>query len=167
MTTLIKQQTTVSDNWQPLALAADPVTQPLPEGDILFPVALWLARKNEIISRYKRIGLWLEPDADLAALANDLHYFKVIAIHFPKFTDGRGYSLARLLRERYQHEGEIRAVGDVLHDQLFLMRRVGFDAWSLKEGKNMPAALNAFNTFANPYQGAADEPQPLFRRRSS
>ncbi len=167
MSTLIKNQTLVPDTWQPLVAEEDLAAQALPEGDLLFPPALWQARKNEIISRYKRIGLWLEPDTDLEALAADLHYFVVIAINFPKFADGRGYSLARLLRERYHYEGEIRAVGDVLHDQLFLMKRVGFDAWALKDGKDAQAALEAFATFKNPYQGAVDEPAPLYHRRSA
>ncbi|WP_303783951.1 DUF934 domain-containing protein [Azovibrio restrictus] len=166
MSTLIKNQAIIPDTWQHLEPGTDPASQPLPEADILFPVALWQARKNEIISRYKRIGLWLEPDAKLEPLADDLHYFQVIAIHFPKFTDGRGYSLARLLRERHHFEGELRAVGDVLQDQLFFMKRVGFDAWALKEGKNPAKALHAFTTFQNPYQGATDEPTPLFRRRN-
>ncbi len=167
MSTLIKNRAIAADTWQPIAAAEDLHNQPLPEGDLLFPPALWQARKNEIISRYKRIGLWLEPDADLAELADDLHYFMVIAIHFPRFADGRGYSLARLLRERHHYEGEIRAVGDVLHDQLFLMQRVGFDAWALKEGKDAEKALNAFATFKAPYQSAVDEPLPLFRRRNA
>lgn len=167
MSTLIKNQAIIPDTWQALGAAEDLSSQFLPEGDILFPAALWQARKNEIISRYKRIGLWLEPDADLNTLAEDLHYFMVIAIHFPKFADGRGYSLARLLRERYHYEGEIRAVGDVLHDQLFLMQRVGFDAWALKDGKNAEKALSAFATFKTPYQAAVDEPAPLFRRRNA
>lgn len=167
MSTLIKNQAIIPDTWQALGAAEDLSSQSLPEGDILFPAALWQARKNEIISRYKRIGLWLESDADLNTLAEDLHYFMVIAIHFPKFADGRGYSLARLLRERYHYEGEIRAVGDVLHDQLFLMQRVGFDAWALKDGKNAEKALSAFATFKTPYQAAVDEPAPLFRRRNA
>ncbi|MCX8145327.1 MAG: DUF934 domain-containing protein [Azovibrio sp.] len=166
MSILIKHQSIVPDTWQRLEADEDPNRQPLPEADLLFPQAIWQARKNEIISRYKRIGLWLEPDADLAPLAADLDYFQVIAIHFPKFVDGRGYSLARLLRERYHFAGELRAVGDVLHDQLFFMRRVGFDAWALKAGQDAERALHAFTTFPTSYQGAVDDPTPLFRRRN-
>lgn len=166
MSTLIKNQAIIPDSWQTLTNEAEASSHPLPDGDILFPPDVWHSRKNEIISRYKRIGLWLEPGADLAPLAEDLHYFMVIAIHFPKFADGRGHSLARLLRERYHYEGEIRATGDVLHDQLFLMQRVGFDAWALKDGKNAEKALGAFDTFKTPYQAAVDEPIPLFRRRN-
>ncbi|MCE1172303.1 MAG: DUF934 domain-containing protein [Azovibrio sp.] len=166
MSTLIKNKRIVADPWQTLSPEESPAAAPLPEGDILFPLSVWQLRRNEIISSHKRIGLWLEPDTDLAPLEGDLQYFVVIAINFPKFADGRGYSLARLLRERYHYEGEIRATGDVLHDQLFLMQRVGFDAWALKDGKDAAQALEAFATFKTPYQGAVDEPLPLFRRRT-
>ena len=88
-------------------------------------------------------------------------------MNFPKFTDGRGYSTARLLRERYGYTGELRAIGDVLHDQLFYMARCGFDAFALKDGKDVAKAVNAFETFMTPYQAAVDQPQPLFRRRAA
>lgn len=169
MSTLIKHNHIIADSWQVLAPTEgeSPEQLALPEGDILFTPAVWQARKNEIISRHKRIGLWLEPDVSLDDLAADLHYFVVIAVNFPKFADGRGYSIARLLRERHHYEGEIRAVGDVLHDQLFFMKRVGFDAYALKDGKDAEKALTAFATFKAPYQSATDEPTPLFRRRNA
>jgi uncharacterized protein (DUF934 family) len=108
----------------------------LPAGDIIFPFAVWQARKAEIISCHKRIGLLLQPDERVEDIAADLDYFIVIAVNFPKFVDGRGYSTASLLRQRYNYPGELRAVGDVLHDQLFFMQRVGFDAYALKDEKN-------------------------------
>jgi uncharacterized protein (DUF934 family) len=167
MSVLIKRQSIVADTWQTLDATDTDVA--LPEGDILFPLAFWQTRKDEILARYPRLGLWLEPDTapvTLADLAEDLPRFTVIAVHFPKFSDGRGYSIARLLRERYHYTGELRAVGDVLHDQLFSMRRVGFDAWALKEGKDARKALQAFSTFKNPYQGDVQRP-PLFRRKAA
>ena len=82
-------------------------------------------------------------------------------------TDGRGYSIARLLRERYGFKGEIRAIGDVLQDQLFPMKRVGFNAYALPEGKNLDKALASLRVFSETYQAAVDQPQPLFRRRVS
>ncbi|MDQ5959482.1 MAG: hypothetical protein QG592_561 [Pseudomonadota bacterium] len=91
----------------------------------------------------------------------------MIGINFPKFVDGRGYSTARLLRERYAYQGEIRAIGDVLQDQLFLMARCGFDAFALRADKSVEKALGAFETFKAPYQAAVDQPQPLFRRRAA
>ena len=169
MPQLIKQNAVSGDSWQTLILnegeTADSVT--LPAGDVIFPLVVWQARKTEIVSCHKRIGLLLQPDDRVEDVAGDLEYFIVIAVNFPKFVDGRGYSTASLLRQRYGYSGELRAVGDVLHDQLFFMRRVGFDAFALKDGKNLDYALAAgFSAFGDAYQGSTSEPQPAFRRRA-
>ena len=87
-------------------------------------------------------------------------------MNFPKFTDGRGYTTARLLRERYAYLGEIRAIGDVLRDQLQNLRRCGFDAFAVREGRDLEDALRGFADFSEHYQTAVTEPQPLFRRRA-
>ena len=173
MSTLIKHGTVVADSWTTLALgegesAQAPESVALPAGPVLFPTAVWLARRQEILARNEPIGLALAPADDVATIAGDLAHFAVIAVEFPKFTDGRGYSQARLLRERHGYTGELRAVGDVLHDQLFFMARVGFDAFALKDGKNAEYALAAgFTTFSEAYQTAVDRPQPFFRRRAA
>lgn len=112
------------------------------------------------------VGLILNGDADLDALKDQISDASVVAINFPAFADGRGYSLARLLKERFNYEGEIRAIGDVLIDQLHFMKRCGFDTYLLKEGLIAEEALNYFKTFSDPYQLAYDEKQPLFRRRA-
>lgn len=173
MSTLIKHGAVVADTWTPLALgegesAQAPESVALPAGPVLFPTAVWLARRQEILARNEPIGIALAPADDVAAIAGDLAHFAVIAVEFPKFTDGRGYSQARLLRERHGYTGELRAVGDVLHDQLFFMARVGFDAFALKDGKNAEYALAAgFATFSEAYQTGVDRPQPFFRRRAA
>ncbi len=169
MAQLIKHQALTVDTWQTLEIAdgetAESIT--LPAGDIIFPLAVWLARKNEIVSCHKRIGLLLQPDERVEDVADDLHYFIVIAVNFPKFVDGRGYSTASLLRQRYHYQGELRAVGDVLHDQLFYLKRVGFDAWALKDGKDAVNAITqAFSTFGEAYQASTSQPEPYFRRRA-
>jgi len=79
--------------------------------------------------------------------------------------DGRGYSIARLLRERYGWRGELRAIGDVLRDQLFYLTRCGFDAFELRAGQDAQAALTALADFSEAYQSSVERPQPLFRRR--
>lgn len=112
-------------------------------------------------------GVWLDSHEDVEAIAGDLEHFAVIGVNFPKFTDGRGYSTARLLRDRYAYRGEIRAIGDVLQDQLFYMKRCGFDAFALREDKDIEAALSGLNVFSETYQAAVDQPQPLFRRRAA
>lgn len=169
MPQLIKNNAVNGDSWQTLVLndGETAETVALPAGDIIFPLAVWQARKTEIVSCHKRIGLLLQPDERVEDVAGDLEYFIVIAVNFPKFVDGRGYSTASLLRQRYHYQGELRAVGDVLHDQLFFMKRVGFDSFALKDGKNADYALDAgFTVFSDAYQGATTQPQPAFRRRA-
>ncbi len=107
----------------------------------------------------------LEPTDDPALLAGAVGLARVIAVNFPKFGDGRGYSIARLLRERYGYKGELRAVGEVARDHLQAMSRCGFDAFQLREGEDVQEALAAFDDFSDSYQATAAQPQPLFRRR--
>jgi phosphoadenosine phosphosulfate reductase len=155
------------DTWTVIRLSTEEsaASVELPDADAIFPLPLWQARKQEIISSYKRIGLWIDSNEAVESIADDLHYFAVIGVNFPKFADGRGFSTARLLRERYKYEGEIRAIGDVLHDQLFYMKRCGFDAFAVRSDKDIEQALQALATFPESYQSAVDQPQPLFRRR--
>ena len=170
MAQLIKNQSVTVDAWKTLEIAEGetPETIALPAGDIIFPCAVWQARKTEIISKHKRIGLLIQPDERVEDIAADLDYFIVIAVNFPKFVDGRGYSSASLLRQRYKYQGELRAVGDVLHDQLFFMQRVGFDSYALKDGKNAVYALQAgFSPFSETYQTSTGQPEPYFRRRTA
>jgi uncharacterized protein (DUF934 family) len=102
------------------------------------------------------LGVRLSPSDDPALIAGDLEKLALIAIEFPAFTDGRGYSTATLLRERYRYIGELRAVGDVLRDQVFLMSRVGFTTFALRNDQNVEKSLAAFNDFSSYYQFAAD-----------
>lgn len=102
------------------------------------------------------LGVRLSPTDDPVLLANDLDKLALIAVEFPAFADGRGYSAATLLRERYGYKGELRAVGDVLRDQVFLLSRVGFTTFALREDQSVEKALAAFNDFSSYYQHAAD-----------
>jgi uncharacterized protein (DUF934 family) len=169
MSEIIKNGGIVSDDWQVLKLAEGESVESvvLPGTATLLPLAVWLARKPEIIASGQKTGVWLESSEDPAAIAADVAHFTVIGIDFPKFTDGRGYSSARLLRERYGYCGEIRAIGDVLLDQLFYMKRCGIDAFALRADQNPEKALASLATFSESYQAAVDQPQPLFRRRAA
>lgn len=169
MTQIIKNRQAVADEYALLTLAEGETAEAvaLPAGAVIVPLAVWTARKAELQSRSTPVGVWLAAGEGPEAIADDLAALPVVGVHFPKFVDGRGYSTARLLRERYGYRGEVRALGDVLHDQLFLMARCGFDAFALKEGKDIARAVAAFETFGNPYQAAVDQPQPLFRRRAA
>ena len=102
------------------------------------------------------LGVRLSPSDDPALIANDLEKLALIAVEFPVFTDGRGYSTATLLRERYRYIGELRAVGDVLRDQVFLMARAGFTTFALRDDQSVEKSLAAFNDFSSYYQHAAD-----------
>jgi uncharacterized protein (DUF934 family) len=113
-------------------------------------------------------------DASIISLANDadpravsLDGVKRIDLHFPKFTDGRAYSQAFLLRRRLGFQGEIRATGDVLIDQLVAMARTGFDVAVLREGLDASAAQRQFDRFPAFYQGSAVDTQPLFAKAAA
>ena len=163
---LIKHSTVVEDNWQVIRLSeGESAESPLlPEGNLIVPFKVWQARKSELMARPQR-GVWLAPDEFAENIAADLQHLSVVAIDFPQFADGRGYSTAALLRSRYGWRGELRAIGEVLRDQLFYMHRVGFDAYAIRSGKDVENALEALNDFSETYQAAVDEPLPLFRRR--
>ena len=172
MPKIIKNDQIVDNIWSILTLAADETaaTIALPATPTLFPLSVWLARRDEILARQQDVGIWLDAGEGPEAIADDLAQFAarfaVIAVNFPKFTDGRSYSSARLLRERYGYSGEIRAIGDVLQDQLFFMKRCGIDAYAVRADKDINAALAGLRVFSETYQAAVDQPQPLFRRRA-
>jgi uncharacterized protein (DUF934 family) len=129
----------------------------LPEGQRLVPLAQWDGEP----------GVLLGPADDPAVLAGRLDGIAVIAIDFPQFTDGRGYSIARLLRERHGYKGELRAVGEVLRDNLFYLSRCGFDSFALSDSTQLEAALEGLSDFSEGYQASVERPQPLFRRRAA
>ncbi|MES2820061.1 MAG: DUF934 domain-containing protein [Pseudomonadota bacterium] len=135
--------------------------------DLIVPLALWCDHGHALKARDGGLGVWLDSDEQIEEIADDLGHFQVIALNFPVFTDGRHYSTARLLRERYAFTGEIRAIGDVLRDQLFFMRRCGFDAFAVRPDRDPADALLGLQDFAEVYQTAADQPLPLFRRRQA
>ena len=130
--------------------------------DVIIPLALWLEHGPARARR--RPGVWLDADEEPESIAGDLDRFQVIAVNFPAFTDGRGFSSARL-RERYGYKGEIRAIGDVLRDQLFFMRRCGFDAYAIRADRSPEDALASLDDFSEVYQTSVEQPLPLFRRR--
>ncbi|HYL88105.1 MAG TPA: DUF934 domain-containing protein [Burkholderiales bacterium] len=109
--------------------------------------------------------LRLEPSDDPASVADKLAHVARVEVNFSKFGDGRGFSIGRLLRERYGYKGELRAIGHITRDHLFFMESVGFDAFELREGEDPHEALAAFDDFSESYQASPARPQPLFRRR--
>lgn len=166
MTAIIKNRSVVNDPWQLLRPAGDGSPPAIPSaGDIIVPLALWRAEREALTSHVGRIGVWLDSHEDPAEIAEDLRLFGVVAVNFPKFGDGRGFSAARLLRERYGWKGELRAIGDVFRDQLFFLSSCGFDSFALREGEDPQEALAGFHDFSEAYQSSVERPLPLFRRR--
>jgi uncharacterized protein (DUF934 family) len=111
-----------------------------------------------------RIGVVLANDEDVALLEPDVSRLAVVVLQFPKWTDGRAYTQARLLRTRLRFAGEIRASGEVLVDMLPLLQRTGFNAVQLRADQSVQAAQRALGFFAEHYQGDANEPRPPFAR---
>ncbi|HVE07873.1 MAG TPA: DUF934 domain-containing protein [Paraburkholderia sp.] len=172
MASIIKDRAIVDDAFTVVRAAEDgtlPAVDALPAGKIVVPFALWQAARDALTATRSAadIGVWLEPDSEPADVVADFDKIALIAIDFPVFRDGRGYSIARLLRERYGYQGEIRAIGDVLRDQLRFYERCGFNAYALRADKDLHDALKAFTEFTVQYQGAFDDPNPLFRRRAA
>jgi uncharacterized protein (DUF934 family) len=172
MASLIRHGHAATETWRQLDAAAleawqggEPDTQ---STGVLIPLALWLEQPQERRDAVRgSFGVVLQGSDDPAALAADFERIPVVAIQFARFNDGRGYSIARLLRQRYGYRGELRAIGDVLRDQLFYMKRVGFDAFELRADQDVETALHAFGDFSETYQAAVDQPIPLFRRRAA
>jgi uncharacterized protein (DUF934 family) len=139
--------------------------EPLPDsGNVTVSLARWKAEPDRMRAHPGEVGVRLRPADEPDALVEDLDRIALVAVEFPKFTDGRGYSIARRLRERFGYRGELRATGHVLRDQLFYMHRCGFDAFEIAPGKSVRDALEGLADFSVTYQAAADEPRPLYRR---
>lgn len=137
---------------------------PLPAGPVLVPLAYWLAHRDSLRLR-PDTGVWLASNEGPEPLAGDMTRLSLIGIEFPAFADGRGYSSARILRDRMGYAGELRAFGDVLRDQLFYMSRCGFDSFAIREDRDAAEALASLKDFSVCYQGGSDNPMPLFRKR--
>jgi uncharacterized protein (DUF934 family) len=162
---IIKGRAVVANDWGVLRLdeTDDAASFAVPQGKIIVPLAVWLAQREQLAARAD-IGVWIAPDESGDAIKGDLDRFGVVAVDFPKFTDGRGYSIAYNLRKRLGYKGELRAIGDVLRDQLFSMHRVGFDAYATRPDRSIDDALKGLTVFSETYQASVDVNEPLYRR---
>ncbi len=156
---LIKDARVVADPWRSLADdEAVPNDRP-----VVISWKRFQAEREAWIARGQPLGLRVPPEVPAGEIAAEIPHVALIAIEFPRFTDGRAFSTARLLRERHGFTGELRAVGEVLRDQLFFMARCGFDAFAIAD-ERAAAALGAFREITVAYQPAADGTVPAFRR---
>ena len=138
-----------------------------PDVPVVVSRELWSSQREHLVARGAPLALRLEGVDDPADIAGDLPALAMVAIDFPKFTDGRGYSIARLLRERHGYRGRLRAVGDVLRDQIFYMLRCGFDSFAMRHEDHVESALAAYRDFTEAYQTSVDRRLPLFARRGA
>ena len=160
---LIKDKKIVEDNW--ITLPSEATVSDISEGDVILPLALWNEAKGNLKNRNGKLGVALTAEENIEDILSDLDRLELIALEFPMFKNGRHYSSARLLRDRYNFEGEIRAYGDVNRDQLYYMTRVGFNTFRLNSDADIEQALSGFNDFSVQYQSSYDQPLPLYRRR--
>ena len=167
MPKLLKDKTIIDDSWT--VLPKD-FAGSLPQGPCFVPLDYWLANK-EAIRNSASVGVWLDAEQEPEQLADDISGLDYLAVNFPTFMDGRGFSIARLIRERYHFTGELRAIGQIVPDQLFYLSRCGFNAFCLQalsvdespsEHHSLEDYLSAFSVT---YQACVNEQQPLFRRR--
>ena len=146
----------------------------IPEnGKVIVPLSVFIAKKDALESRIDTAsqviwpGIWLDTHETLESLieaVGDVNKLPIIAVHVERFADGRIFSLGTLLRTRYGYKNELRAFGDVLRDQLFFLKRSGFTSFLIRADRSAEDALTSLNDFSQPYQGAVDEPQPVFKR---
>ncbi len=158
---IIKDREIIEDQW----LHLDEEDADLVIGDITIPLSRWQAEHESLIKHNGKLGLRLSGDDPLEEIIPDLEHFDLIVLVFPAFTDGRCYSFARLLRDRYHYQGEIRAQGDILRDQLYYMTQCGINSFEMADSEYLADALSAFDDFSENYQATALNPDPLYRRR--
>ncbi|ADG09747.1 DUF934 domain-containing protein [Caulobacter segnis] len=141
----------------------------LPEsGDVILSLARFEAEGDALLaSNSRRVGVRIEPDQEVEVLAYDLPRLAVVALAFPKYRDGRAYTSARLLRERFGYQGQVRAVGDVLQEQAGFMVRCGFDAFEPADGATPEVWSKAADRFRHVYQRGADLRPTAFEERAS
>jgi uncharacterized protein (DUF934 family) len=169
MRDIIRNKEVVADDWSVLRLEEGQQAESVavPDGKVIVPLAVWEAQRAALLQRAGEradVGVWIASGERPEVLKDDLPQLAVVAVDFPKFTDGRGYSIAYNLRARLGFEGELRAIGDVLRDQLFLMQRVGFNAFAVRADRDIHDALKGLSDFTEPYQASWDRKAPLFRR---
>jgi uncharacterized protein (DUF934 family) len=144
-------------------------TQIPAEGKVIVPLSVWIARKAELSSRLAKgeLGIWLATHEQVETFVEqevDPNQFPIIGVWVERLADGRIYSIGTLLRTRYGYKNELRAFGDVLRDQLFFLKRCGFDSYLIRADRSAEDALQSLKDFSEPYQGAVDISAPVYRR---
>jgi uncharacterized protein (DUF934 family) len=157
---IIKDQAIVEDSCTHLA---DDDALP-PAGTVTVTLGRWKDDREALLNRTDPVGVRIVGDDDVRELHGDLDALPLIALEFPKFADGRGYSHAHILRAHMRFAGELRAIGDVLRDQIWNMSRVGINAFEVAADRSVEDALKAFTLYSVRYQSTVDQPLPIFRQ---
>ncbi|MGR9116624.1 MAG: DUF934 domain-containing protein [Gammaproteobacteria bacterium] len=144
---IIKDKKIIEDHWQHAPDDAD-----LPQGDITVSTTRWHKEKQQLLNRPGKIGLRLDSREAIEDIAEDLNRIDLIELNFSAFTDGRSFTQAWLLRNRFNYSGEIRAVGNFMIDQVFYLHRTGVNAFALAQSDKLPVALSTLNDFSVAYQ---------------
>jgi len=156
---IIRKRAIVADDFTHVADDEEPTGQPI------VTLARYVKDGEALLAKFSKLGVRVPSDKLPKDIPN-IDKLALIAIEFPKFTDGRGYSVGKLLRDRHGFKGELRAVGWVLRDNLAYMERVGYDAFEVKAGKPLESALQAFGELSVSYQAdAGNDKIPIYRRR--
>ncbi len=146
---IIKDKQIIDDNW---TFISDDEAFPESNDNVCVSFSRWKQDKEHLLSRNGKLGIRLQPTDPVAEISNDLDHFSLIELDFPTFTDGRGFSQAHLLRKRYHFQGEIRATGNYMPEQVFYLSRVGINAFQLTQEKQLNAALATMDDFSVSYQ---------------
>ena len=161
MPQVLKDNRLIDDSWT--LLTED--SESLPSGDILLSYSQWQTFSDQLDSHDGSVGVIIEGNAHIEDIIEPLLKLPLIAINFPKFADGRAFSSARLIRERYEYTGEIRAVGGFIRDQLYYLSRCGFNAFKFDDSVDLTESAKSLQDFSEAYQVSVDQESPLFRRR--
>ena len=138
----------VSDDDALSAAMKEITTVPAPRQHLVLTLSLWQAHGAALAAQGHTPGVWLWPEDEPEALITAVPTLPIIAVHFPVFTDGRGYSHGKLLRERLGYAGELRATGDILRDQIYFLSKCGFSSFALRADQNPEACLAALNDYS-------------------
>ena len=138
-------------------------------GNVILPMKVFLKHKTQLQTRLKNkeIGIWIDTHEEIESFIEeikDINAFPILAIRVGKFADGRIFSIGSQLRTKFKYKNILRAFGDVLRDQLFFLKRTGFDSYLIREDRNANDALNALKDFTLPYQGAINDPKPAWKK---
>ncbi|MEN6543968.1 DUF934 domain-containing protein [Parvibaculum sp.] len=157
---LIKNGKFVADEWKHVA-----DDEALPEGAVIVSLQRWQKEQNLLLSRGTPVGVQLKSGEEPSLIAEHLDRLALVALEFPVYRNGRAFSYARLLRERYDYKGEVRAVGAVLRDQFYFLVRCGFDALEVRDEITPEIFAESIGTFTHPYQPSTDGAEPVMSLR--